>query len=134
MPKPKKPSNFKELQKLWYSKLKQKGFEDIERNEYHLKDPSSKFARTTGRSESSLTSIARDAKRDYYLMATDFLNTHTFETKLDENIWAYHTEGISCRDIAKLLNKVRKKKIFFTAVWTIINRLETIMKTSNGVI
>lgn len=133
--KPKKPKSLKDLQKIWYEKLEKDGFEDIERNEYRLKVSSNIFSRKTGRSQSSLTPIAQAAKRDYYTMATHFLNTYPFETTLERNIWMYHSEGISRRDIIKILKKVNKKtRLYDQKVWDIIHRLETIMKKLNGVI
>lgn len=130
-----KPSKtFKELKQLWYAKLKAKGFNDAERDEYRLRVSSVVFKRKTGRSESSLTAVAQAAKREYYIMAEHFLNSHLFESRLEENIWAYHTEGLSYRNITKILNKVRKKKLQRTKVWTMINKLETLMKRLNRVI
>lgn len=123
-----KKSDFNKLKAKWYAKLAKSNFKDIEKNEYELIEPSSIFTRTKGRSESSLTEVGWAAKRDYYNMATDFLAVHPFESKIDRIIWEYHANGLSCRDIAATLNKVRKKKTDKTSVWEIVHKLEVIMK------
>ncbi len=119
-------TKFKALQKVWYDKLAKSGFEDIERDEENLKFPLiNKFSE----SEKETYLEHWKAQRDYYYMATHFLNSYKFETKLEEIIWAYHAEGISVRDIAKLLNRVKKEKTNRTSVWQIIKKLEKTMKT-----
>lgn len=121
---------YNKLKKIWDKKLAKSGFKDIEKNEYDFKPNKSSaiFTRTTGRSQSSLTPISMAAKRDYYIMAEHFLNDHEFESRLDKIIWEYHANGISVRNIAITLNKVRKKKIYKSQVWLIVNRLEQAMK------
>lgn len=59
-------------------------------------------------------------------MARNFLEEHSFRTELDKTIWAYYSEGITVRDIAKLLAEVgiRKPK---STVWDIVKRLEKLM-------
>lgn len=110
-------------------------FKDIEKNERLLKEGKPWVSRTDHKySGSSLTPVAKEARQEYYYMATHFLTNYAFETKLDEVIWAYHVEGISERNIVKILNKVRKKKIYKLKVGNTIRRLELIMKKQNGVV
>jgi hypothetical protein len=132
--------DYEKLKKKWYAKLaktKDKNgetFEDIEKNEYDFKPHQSSaiFTRTSGRSQSSLTPVAMEAKRDYYIMAEHFLNEHEFESRIERIIWEYHSNAISIRDIVKILNKVNSKraygnKIYRDRVWNIINKLEALM-------
>lgn len=120
MPK-KKPQTFEQLKKHWYGKLKKSGFEDAEQDEDNLKKWSvSQFSR--------LSIEVIQAKQAYYDMARTFLEHNEFKTRLDEIIWAYHTEGISARNIAVTLTKARKKTIHYTTVWHVIHRLEHEMK------
>lgn len=61
-------------------------------------------------------------------MATKFLNDYKFETNRERIIWEYHTEGISVRDIVKLLKKARLKRVYRRIVWETISKLENTMK------
>ncbi len=105
---------------IWYKKLEQSGFKDIEKDEHRLKQWSSKLN----------TDVVRrnwEAKNEYYSMARRFLNNYKFESNLEKNIWAYHAEGISARNISKLLKKVRINKYFVT-ISVITRRLAYEMK------
>ena len=119
MSRPKKQLSLKELQDKWYTKLKKDGFEDIESDEDNLKVWSSVlFARH------SIEQI--QAKQAYYTMATNFLEDYKFKTRREEIIWTYHSEGISYRDISKLLKRVRVK-LSHTAVQNIVHKLQAAM-------
>jgi len=130
-----KKTDFSKLQAKWYKKLEKDGFQDIEKNEYQLKQSSSIFMdmRKGNRNESSATVVSREAKRDYYMMATDFLNSHPFTSKLQRIIWEYHANGLSTREISATLNKVRKNKILRMTVWRILKQLSVAMKQKYGV-
>lgn len=114
------PNDFKKVKALWYKKLRDSGFEDAESDEFNLKVWSLKF--TTPKT-------VRDwqAKTEYYYMANHFLNNYKFEAPLDKVIWEYHTNGISVREIAKLLKKV-KIKADRNSVWLIVKKLKSAMK------
>lgn len=125
MAKPKSNNDYKKLKEIWYKKLAKSGFEDIELDENTLKKGtrSSEFARP--RSVKSWRS-----KEAYYYMATHFLHEHTFTSSLERAIWEYHSNGISGRDIARLLTSVRSKKINRMTVWRIVKKLNVIMKAT----
>lgn len=113
-------STLSKLQKIWYKKLKDSGFSDIE-----------KANGSIGRTKLNLDNRNFDQieiTQQYYSMARSFLIEHHFESELDKVIWEYHIEGISVRNIAKLLSstdmKIKKK----STVNNIIRRLEQIMK------
>ncbi len=114
------PSEYDKLRAEWYKKLKDEGYEDIESSETHLRFYSSTFAR-----EKSL--LSWEAKQAYYQMATTFLAENRFRSKLERIIWEYHANGMSGRDIAKTLEKV-KIHINRMTVWRIVSRLEKKMK------
>lgn len=124
MPQPKRQLSFKQLQKLWYAKLKKDGFEDAETADGQLKDWSSRVMR---KNEHENLLDSWPSKIAYYDMCTTFLNEHTFKSNLDKVIWEYHTNGISYRNITKLLRKVRVVTNR-TSVGIIVNQLEEIMK------
>lgn len=131
--KPKRPKTLRELKKIWYKKLEKSGFNDIESSEYDLKSPSRPFRNIPSRNGVTLEDahITWGARQEYYYLAEHFLNEYIFETQRDRNIWAYHTAGISIRDITKILNKLPGKKTNRDAIWTVVKRLSTIMKEKN---
>jgi hypothetical protein len=114
-----KDKNFQKLQQKWYAKLEKSGFKDIEQDEDNLKRWSSDF--TTKKFLDTY-----EAKADYYYMATQFLNDYKFETQIERVIWEYHAEGISNRNVAKLLKKV-KISMSHSSVLIIVSRLKKIM-------
>lgn len=117
MPKKKKPQDLNQLKTVWYRKLKQSGFKDIERDEDTLKNWSSIFAyQKPGNNWQS--------KEEYYRYAAHFLEEHKFETELQKIIWEYHANGLSMRNIAKTLNKTRVTKTNYTSVWQVIKKLK----------
>jgi hypothetical protein len=114
-------SDYKKLRTKWYAKLKKSGFKDIEADDDHLKVWSSKFSE-----QKSVTTW--EAKEAYYYMANHFLNTYKFKSNLDRIIWEYHSNAISVRSIAKLLNKTKAIKTNRQTVWLTVKKLRDIMK------
>jgi hypothetical protein len=128
----------KQLTKIWYKKLKDEGFKDIEQDELYLKRWSNEFVRpdanVKNRSDYNVrpTTVRNKKnefqdKQDYYYYATQFLNEYPFANNKERIIWEYHVNGISMRAISKLLKKVRIR-ISRQTVYKIINRLATQMK------
>lgn len=93
-------SEFKEIQNYWYQRLADEGFVDIE-NSSKKQDP----FRIPHRHDKTFqnSQVWADSKKEYYEFATDFLNEHTFKTKLDQIIWEYHVNLITVRGISRLL-------------------------------
>jgi hypothetical protein len=120
---------FKKLEAKWYKKLKKEGFNDIEENEseYIIRPPYHYI--TDNRVFSSIEERRNhfNAKQYYYYMANQFLNTYKFKNNRERNIWEYHVNGISYRDITKLLKKARIKTNR-TTVGQIIASLRVEMK------
>lgn len=115
-------SEYEKLKAVWYKKLKDEGFQDIETDEDNLKTWSSRFSSKKARE------LWR-AKEAYYYMATNFLNDYSFDSNLEKVIWEYHSNAMSVRNIAKLLNKsTYSKKLSKEAVWLIVRKLEASMK------
>lgn len=124
--KPSKPQSYEKLKEVWYKKLEKSGFEDIEKDEYNLKQHSSRFAEPV---------VVRNwhAKSEYYSMAGQFLNNYKFASNLEKVIWEYHSNGISMRNIAKLLKRVKIIKPNKDNINEIISRLIAEMKKMYGV-
>lgn len=122
----KKPQTLSELKTIWYKKLKDEGFEDAEPDEHSLK----LYHQTIFRRKSVDTHHGGwQAKAAYYQMADQFLVEHEFSSELEKIIWEYHANAVTVRGIADTLNKVRADKTNRQAVWRVVRRLETIMKS-----
>lgn len=115
-----KLTEFDKLRRVWNEKLAASGFEDIEfSNERPESQLWSLFA--GGSSSTALGLRQHDDgtfKQEYFILATHFLNNADFRklfgTKggLYKYIWHLHSEGVSMRNIARLLagsRKVRKE-------------------------
>lgn len=114
---------YERLRAIWYQKLKDDGFNDVEQDEDNLKSWSTKFVR-----EGTPLALI-ESKTAYYQMATNFLNEYKFESELEKIIWTYHTEAISYRDIATVLKETKVvKKMDRTTIWQIVQKLKKSMK------
>lgn len=89
---------FTALQIIWYEKLKQKGFVDIEESTSdNLKSWASRYA---------LKDPTRfEAHQTYYVLAGQFLHSYDFPNAHKRRIWALHSEGKTVRQISILLRK-----------------------------
>lgn len=114
-----KKEELEKTKKIWYKKLKDEGFEDIEPHENTLKSWSYKFA---DRNVDEIT-----AKQVYYRMANHFLNDHQFNSILEKVIWEYHANGIAVRDIASQLSKAKVTKTSYDTIWRIVGKIKKAM-------
>ena len=126
MNKPRKRrTEYEKLRAFWYGVLKAEGFNDIEQDEDTLKEWSSRTLRKN-QHENLLDSWAD--KMEYYNLATRFLNEFPFEKELYRVIWSYHVEGISYRNIAKILRKAKVARLKKDTIWRIVSELKLTMK------
>lgn len=108
-----KLQTYAQLRKLWYNKLAESGFKDIESDiggVNRLKHWDSHWF------QSRWTEVEFSAKEKYYIDARQLLNTFDFETKRDKIVWYWHSEGKSCRETQELtgVNKDIVNKIVRT--------------------
>lgn len=94
------PTEYWALQKIWYDKLKETGFYDIEKPSgilkaeiYHVE-----WKKALNERES------REAYRDW---AQTFLNRYRFKSELEKRVWECHCDGLSIRETAKALGQTR---------------------------
>lgn len=124
-----KKSDFKKLKDLWYQKLaKETDFEDIEkdeRSEYVIRKT---LSLKINHKKSLFRTGAWIAKYEYYRMADDFLHIGVFDCDLDRIVWEYHANGISLRNISKLLEKVGIRKKKKDTIGKIVRKYESVMK------
>lgn len=118
-----KKTEFDALKKTWYKKLKDEtDFVDIEYAEDDL------IKRGHSDSRHYKDPELRQLVQDYYCMAYYFLNEFTFESELDRVTWEYYSNGISIRNIVKLINNTAVDKTNRIRVWKLIKKLEITMK------
>jgi hypothetical protein len=109
---------FKELQDLWYKKLADSGFEDIEQPDGNLKFWASHYFRV------KYNATKEEGKQEYYRLAGQFLYDHKFKNKLERRIWELHSIGTPAPLIQeKLMGTRRKKHIGMTRIHNTIRRL-----------
>lgn len=111
---------FKQLNKEWASKLKDSGFRDIEPNEDTLAPYSTRFLRHPH--------YVWELRLAYYSMCEAFLQKYTFKSEYEKVIWEYHANGLSEREIAKVLPPIKGKKRHYSTIWNVISDLRAIMK------
>lgn len=124
---------FNKLREVWYRKLERTGFEDAERDDYKIKNPSFNYAHIDKRRKFTMEQahIYWAAKHEYYYLANQFLHSHKFKNPRERNIWEYHSNGIGIRSIVKTINKVSSSKTTKDIVWKTLKRLQKIMKDLN---
>jgi len=126
-------TELKKLQKIWYARLKKKGFEDIERNETELKVYSENIIKNAARGRKNINhEIWCQSKTEYFRMAEHFLNENKFENKILKYIWDLHSQGVSARNISKKLKSLKIKKDK-TTVHRIVQNLAKQMFEKYGV-
>jgi hypothetical protein len=93
---------FKALQDEWYEKLKNAGFNDIERSfEFHSKIFQQKIERHN---------VMVKENSDYYVKAVEFFYIYDFENLRDKQIWLLHANGDSIRKIGSVI-KLEKSQV-----------------------
>ena len=92
---------FFELQRLWYSKLRDEGFSDIEKPDCAMP---SLMTWHHAYFQKRYTVRQFKNKQRYYELAAQFAFDHRFESDRDRQIWILHSEGLPVRRIAERLN------------------------------
>ncbi len=113
--------NYNKLKKEWYKKLKDSGFNDIEKSTGQI-----------GRTKPNVTNRNSDqisAIQEYYAMARSFLIDHNFVSEFEKIVWEYHSEGLSLRKISETLEKNKISTLQRDAIHAIVKRLEKLMKS-----
>lgn len=113
-------SEFNALRDFWYKKAEESGFEDHEHPDGRLKARSDRWV-----------DIRRlrmqESNEAYFKLARQFLFDHTFIKERDRILWEYHVEGLSTREISKILKTV-KIKLSKPQVARDLKRMKAIMK------
>jgi hypothetical protein len=121
---------FKDLKSKWYKRLKDAGFDDIERQDLEGENGSILKTAAMENIKRSYTVDQFKIKEEYYRLAGQFLNSNKFRSEIDRQIWAMHCEGISIRNIIKAL-KEKKLTAYRDLVHGAIKKLVKEMKEAN---
>lgn len=105
----KKPE-FKELQRLWYQKLTDSGFEDAEY--LGIKGPVLKQTIDTSSIAAyvALAPVARDDKEAYYSFISHKIQETVFDRDVDLLIMSFHANGLKPVQISRELDKLGNRR------------------------
>lgn len=118
---PFKTPQFKAQAKIWNKKLIDNGHEEIE--DFSLPDPPLKRWHALDFKKVDLTDY--NAKLVYFEKARAILHTHFFFSSLHRKIWELHSEGVSVREIARIVNQRKVKK---STVYNILKQIKKDIK------
>lgn len=92
--------SLKELREIWYAKLRESGFKDVE-DQDNPDLPLKRNADFEGRpfTQSKIQKI--ELTREYYIKAMELTATYSFDNPTHKTIWELHCEGYSRRKIEK---------------------------------
>lgn len=114
-----KDKNFIQLQKEWYKRLKDSGFNDLE--SFDTEGQPNDLLKTDVRIDTKKSVNIYQAKQDYYRFAGQFLYDYNWQNALERLIWELHSEGFSSREIQKELLPAKTNK---TTINNILNRIK----------
>ena len=110
--------DFESIQKFWYQKLKDSGFEDIEKiqrdHRFVLKNHHSHYLNL------KYTRTRNQSNRFYYEISNQILNDYPFKCEKEKLIWEHHNDGKSIRKISKELS---------ISCWKVFKTLKEIRKS-----
>lgn len=110
--------SFKQLQKIWYKKLKDSGFEDIEKENGELKDfHSFKFQRTH-------SPVSFELNARYYELASQLTHEYPFKSRRDKQVWVRHANGETLEQIAKEMG------LSHNQTWRIVDKISSCIKVN----
>lgn len=103
-----KDQQYKDLQKLWYNKIQQGGFKDIEDTKTGLlKEWNFNFFRN------QFSRVKYESTLEYYEKAKQILLSYGFKTDTQKRVWELHCEGFSERKIAVVVKTYKKSMIHY---------------------
>lgn len=104
MPQQNEDKDFKIIQKEWYEKLKNEGFNDIEDTSH----PHSPLKCWHSLRWKKLSPDKIERVRHYYDKAQALLHIYKFQTELERLIWELHSQGHSKYQIEKQISHIPK--------------------------
>ncbi len=90
---------FEQLKNLWYKKLEESGFKEIE-DTSHPDQPLKEWHAHAFKLR-KIDGLKAELSYDYYLKARELIDTYAFDNPTHKVIWRLHAEGLSKRKIEK---------------------------------
>lgn len=119
---PQKKQSLKQLQKVWYAKLKKSGFDDIEQ----ANDPDEMLKRWDSHYfRRSVNDHQFESTQEYYYMATQWVELYNFKNARHKKMWTKYANGDTLRDIAK------KHRCAHSTAYGIIDKIRRDMLSGN---
>lgn len=103
-----KTEHFEALQKLWYKRLEEAGFQDAEQlraNEMLLKQRGDHPLTHAG-----LDELAREHKAAYYTLLQQMVREWKFANEVDQWILEMYADGIAIKQICRILNEAGESR------------------------
>lgn len=119
--RPKKQKSYKELRKIWYKKLADEGFNDIEWG-----SPDSGYLTWTPKPNSADEMRERQT---YYRMCERYLQNYQYLRGKDRFIWKLHCKGCTYKEITDTYNKHYKIKV---SIWKIHQAVQKILERARA--
>ncbi len=113
-------ADFKKLQGVWYRKLAETGFVDLEKGD---KFRSQGWMAGRFQFEYTASPTKWNTKEEYYRLCGVFLHANVFQGHHQRRVWELHTEGMSDLKIAKRLSSPQRK-LTRLYIWHMLNKLE----------
>lgn len=107
------------LQKEWYKKLKEDGFQDIEYFDSNMEAKDMMYREATKFAIASVDTFT--STEQYYIEARQFLHSHSFLSNRDKIVWTNYTDGLSYRKIGEIVG------LSAASIMSIVKRIEKIM-------
>ena len=115
---------FIQLQKIWYNKLKNSGFQDIERMHPQLGSLTShKVSMYVTQDYIAKCFLKDPSVEEYFRLARHYLAHGSFSSSLDKRIFELFSNGHTGRDIIKIIRQ-EGFEIKHNAVFNVITRLK----------
>jgi hypothetical protein len=98
---------FKQLEREWYQKLKDVGFHDIEDTQGE-----SRFLKSWHSTKcQEMKPVIIEQIKIYYKEGVQLLDDYPFDNPVHRRIWKLHTRGLSIRQIARKVKRLKKSMI-----------------------
>lgn len=98
--------HFKAMQKAWYQRLKDSGFEDVERLVGHEMELRQCAEHVFG--DNSATDV--EEKIDYQSFLTDMIRQTKFKREVDRLILVFHARGMAASQISRELERLGQRR------------------------
>lgn len=113
---------------IWYKKLEEEGFNDIEAFLPGTRTDFPNLKTTSWSAGRALLKALRNGKSAYFYLATHYLTNGRFKSKTERAIWTRHIDGNTINEIMNYRRNKNHKKISKDTIKRTIRRIAVRMK------